>query len=137
MSKELLAAFLSGGFLVFGSYFLMKANHLLRYGKKAKGFVFANNFKRVYTSKNAGLYFPVIRFKTESEEWITQELEIGYNPPKEEGEKVKVLYDPDDPQHIQLDSTFVLVFLPRVLISIGFIGFVLSLLMYLELVVIN
>ncbi|MFK7951719.1 MAG: DUF3592 domain-containing protein [Ekhidna sp.] len=134
MSAEIILAFVSGGLMILGVFFWKKSDYLVKHGRKAEARIFKNNFRRMTTSSEGGVYFPVVRFLTDKKEWITQELDIGYNPPKGEGEIVEILYDPDDPTYIQLNTMFILIFLPRIMIPVGLIGFVLSLLIYLEVV---
>jgi hypothetical protein len=67
------------------------------------------------------LYYPVVRFLTDKQEWITQELNTGYSPAKKEGTKLEIIYDPNDPQSIQINSAFQLKILPRLLIIAGIV----------------
>ena len=120
--------------MVAGAYLWVKGNHLILNGKKVKAFVFANRHEYNPTNSKMGLYFPVVRFLTEDKEWVTKKLDVGYNPPLEEGSRLKIIYDPDDPEYLQIDNSFMLEFLPRILVACGMIGLILSLMYYLELI---
>lgn len=105
---------------------------LVNTGKTAKGIIFKNNYKGM--GSNRGLYFPVVRFLTDRNEWITQELNIGQNPPREEGKKVAIIYDPEDPTVVDIKSSFRQEFLPRILVAVGLSGVIIGLLLYLEII---
>lgn len=79
-----------------------------------------------------GVYYPVVRFKTENQQWITQQLSIGYQPAKREGTKLEVIYDPEDPSNVEINSTFQLVILPRLFVSLGLAGTIFGVLVYLN-----
>jgi hypothetical protein len=119
LSPELTILFISTGLLVLGAYFWQKGNHLLKNGKKAEAIVFSNTFK---ANSDNGVYYPVVRFLTDKQEWITKELNIGTNPKKPEGTKIQVLYDPEDPTDVQINSTFALEILPRIFTTLGVMG---------------
>lgn len=97
-----------------GGYSWRRNTYLLQYGKKAQGIIFKNNSVK-------GVYYPVVRFLTDQQEWITQELNTGSTYPKKEGSKLEVLYDPDDPNQIELYSSIHLRVLPIMLIIVGLI----------------
>lgn len=119
MPPELTILFISAGFLILGVYFWQKGNHLLKNGKKAEAVVFSNKFE---ASHNGGVYYPVVRFLTDKQEWITQELSVGTTPKKREGTKLQVIYDPENPTDVQINSTFVLEILPRIFTALGVMG---------------
>jgi hypothetical protein len=109
-----------------------KGNNLISTGEKSEAVVFKNNFRR--TGRDGGMYYPVVRFLTKDKEWITKELSIGQTPAMQEGSKIKVIYDPDIPTEVEIDSTFRLEVLPRIFVAIGIIMFIIGILGYLELV---
>lgn len=98
-----------------------KGAQLLASGKKAKAIIFKNNYSRS-NGGHSGVYYPVVRFLTDQQEWITQELSIGYYPAKKEGTELEVIYDPEDPTQVEINSAFQLEVLPRILVIIGFCG---------------
>src|SRR5882757_5441527 len=87
------------GAMTAGILLWQKGNHLLTTGKKAEAIIFKNHYKRG-SDIEFDAYYPVVRFLTDKQEWITQELSIGYSPAKKEGTKLKVIYDPDDPTNV-------------------------------------
>jgi hypothetical protein len=93
--------------------------------------IFKNNYSKG-SSGNSGTYHPVVRFLTDKQVWITQELSIGYNPPKKEGTKVEVIYDPEEPTDVEINSRFQLEILPRLLVCMGVLFLVLGFLELFE-----
>jgi len=132
MDGDLIIALISGVFIVLGAKLWQKNNYLIAHGKKTEAVIFKNNYKR--SGSDSGMYYPVVRFTTETEEWITQELSIGYTPAKAEGTKLEVIYDPEDPTHVEINGGFQLIVAPRFFVAIGLIGLILGLLDYLELI---
>lgn len=132
METELIIAIGSAIILLLGARFWQRGNHLILHGKKTEAVIFKNNFKR--TGSKGGMHFPVVRFTTDSKQWITQELSIGFSIAKSEGTKVQVIYDPDDPHIVEIHNTFQLEILPRIFVAIGLIGFVLAMLDYIEII---
>ncbi len=131
MAEEIILLFISIGALVVGIHLWQKGNYLLTNGKKAKAVIFKNNYSSG-NSSNPGTYHPVVRFLTDKQEWITQELSIGYNPAKKEGTKLEVIYNPDEPTDVEINSRFQLEILPRLLVSIGVFGLILGFLELFE-----
>jgi len=122
MTGELAIFFISIGAFAIGAHHWQKGNHLLRNGKKTRAIIFKNNCE---SNESDGIYYPVVRFLTDKQEWITQELSIGYNPAKEEGTKLEVIYDPDDPNSVEISSGIQLKILPRILVIAGILGLIL------------
>ncbi len=130
MDIELIILIVSATIAIAGVYLWQKGNHLLANGKKAEAIIFKNNFQS--SSSGGGTYHPVVRFLTDKQEWITQELSIGYSPAIPEGTKLKVIYDPDDPTNVEIHSSLQLEILPRLLVAIGVVGFIFGSLEYLD-----
>jgi hypothetical protein len=126
MFGEIITLAISIGSIAIGIHFWQKGNHLLTTGKKAKAIIYKNN------SGDGDIYYPVVRFLTDKQEWITQELSIGYSPAKKEGTKLEVIYDPDEPTNVEINSTFQLEILPRMLVVIGVCGLVFGVLELLD-----
>jgi hypothetical protein len=105
----------SGVCLLIGTYLLRRGNHFLKNGKRAEAVIFSNYY-------DGDAYYPVIRFLTDKQEWITHQLDIGHLPKKREGKKLQVVYDPEDPTDVQRYSFFMLAILPRLFIALGLIG---------------
>lgn len=123
MFEEIILLAISVSFLTIGIYLWKQGSQLLTTGKKAKAIVFKNNYSPG-TGTNRGVYFPVVRFLTDKQEWITQELNIGSNPALEEGSQLEIIYDPDDPTNVAINSTFQLEILPRIFVTIGLCGLI-------------
>jgi Protein of unknown function (DUF3592) len=130
MNTEIMMIILGGGFIVSGAMLWQKGNHLLKNGKRANAIIFKNNYTK--SGGNEGSYFPVVRFLTDKQEWITQELSIGYTPAKPEGMKLEVIYDPEEPTTVEIYSIFQLEILPRLLVATGIIFLIFGALEYLN-----
>jgi hypothetical protein len=131
MNSELLILAISLVLIVVGVLLWQKGNHLLATGKKAKAIVFKNNYN-AGVGQGGGAYYTVVRFLTDKQEWITQELSVGYSPAIEEGTELDVVYDPDDPTTVEINSSFQLEVLPRLLFVLGVCGLLLGFLEILE-----
>lgn len=117
--------------MVVGIRLWQKGDQLLTNGKKAKAIIFKNNYRSA-GANDGGTYYPVVRFLTDKQEWITQELSIGYSPAKKEGTRMEVIYDPEDPKTVEINSKFQLEIFPRVLIGMGICGLIFVLLEILD-----
>ena len=93
-----------GAFLtIWGIGRINERRKLLKNGVKVEGIVF--ELDRSMDNKGSVMYYPIIRFVTLEKEWVTKRLEIGTRPSAyREGEKVKVIYDPEDIEHFILDN---------------------------------
>jgi hypothetical protein len=132
MDTALIILLISFGFLIVGTILWQKGNHLLKNGKKADAIIFKNNFQS--SRSGGGTYYPVVRFLTEKQEWITQELSIGYSPAKEKGTKLQVIYDPEEPTNVEINSTLQLEILPRLFVALGSGGLIFGALEYLDVI---
>lgn len=130
MNSDLIIMILSGTFLIVGAFLWQKGNYLMANGKTAKAVIFRNNLSR--PDEEDGAYFPVVRFKTDKDEWITQQLDIGYQPAKPVGTKLEVIYDPDDPTSVAIHAAFELEILPRLFVTLGLAGLIFGTLAYLN-----
>lgn len=131
MLEEIIILTISIGAIAVGNHLWQKGSHLLTTGKKAKAVVFKNNYS---SGSDGGTYYPVVRFLTDKQEWITQELSIGYSPAKKEGTKLEVIYDPDDPTNVEINSSFQLEILPRLLVVVGLCGLIFGVLELLDII---
>ena len=131
MNIELVVLIASVIFLAVGIKLWQKGNLLLAKGKKAKAIIFKNNFR---SGSDGGVYYPVVRFLTDKQEWIAQELNVGYSPAKPEGTKVEVIYDSDEPTTVEINSVFQLEVLPRLFVVLGLAGFAFGVLEYIEII---
>lgn len=90
--------------------------HLILNGKKATAIIFDNIYKR---GSSGGLYYPVFRFLTDKNEWITRQYNIGYSRASKTGTEIEVLYDPDNPENFSKNNIFILEYLPGLLKTAG------------------
>ena len=123
---------ISSVFIIIGAILWQKGSYLLKNGKKASAIVYKNNFSR--SSDGGGTYMPVVRFLTDKDVWITHELSIGYSPAMPEGTKLDVLYDPEDPTNVEINSFAQLKFLPTLFVVLGVLGLIFGTLEYLEII---
>jgi len=107
----------SGVCLLVGTYLLRKGNHFLKNGKRAEAVIISNYY-------DGDVYYPVIRFLTDKQEWITYQFDTGYLPKRREGKKLQVIYDPEDPTDVEIYSVFMLGVLPRLFIALAVTGVV-------------
>ena len=122
MVGEIIILSISIVFLMIGITQWKKGNHLLGHGKKVNAIIFKNNEDNSGT--DGPMYFPVVRFQTDKQEWITKELSVGYSTPEKVGTKIKIIYDPEDPTSFETNSSFHLEILPRLLVAIGLSGLI-------------
>ncbi len=135
MEEELIIVFIASIAVILGIVQWQKGNKLLGKGIKARAVVYKNINKS--RNSDSGYYYPVIRFQTEDDKWITQELNFGQTNPKEVGTELDILYDPQEPTIVEINSRFRLVILPRVLVSSGIVAIILGLLSYFDLIHLN
>jgi hypothetical protein len=75
--------------------------------------------------------YPVVRFTTLKQEWITQKSSLSYFPGLlKKGETVKVVYDPHDPGNFYIDSKWTRI-TPVILIIAGLACLVLGVLSFM------
>lgn len=133
MPIELIMSIISGILLLAGAYLWIKGDYIILHGTKADSIV-VKNIEKKGNSKSVTLYYPVVRFKLENGESFVHEFDFGISPPYKKGDKIRVIYDPDDLTNVKVNSTFLLEMLPRLLVSIGLFGFIIGLLEYTDLV---
>ena len=69
-----------------------------------------------------GTFYAVIEFKTDNGVTITKQLDIGTNPPRSVGQRVSVIYNPNNPQEFVTFARTWLKVIPRLLMLLGLIG---------------
>lgn len=110
-----------GSFLVvLGIGKLNERRKLLKTGAKVDGVVFSVEEEWGVGTRRSRLYYPVIRYVTAENEWVTKRYEIGTNPSAyNEGDRVKVIYDKADIEHFIIDNiTTKLLGLVRIIIGV-------------------
>ncbi|WP_416866285.1 MAG: DUF3592 domain-containing protein [Imperialibacter sp.] len=129
MLIEIIILVVSFAVLAGGAVCLQKVHYLLNNGKKAEATIVGNHFE---STRQGGVYYPIVKFLTDKQEWITQQLSVGFKPKRAEGGKVDIIYDPDDLGNVEIDSTIMLEFLPRLLVVIGLCGVIFGVLEILD-----
>lgn len=135
MILEVFLLIIGTTFLVVGARKLQSSIWLRNNGTTTWGYVSAvlKEKKRDSDDYLQTYYTPVIAFETHNGEKIEQKLDISTSLNEyQEGMDVKVIYDPDDPQDCNIESTNRMIFLPWVFIILGLGQFVLAALSYLE-----
>jgi hypothetical protein len=103
--------------------------------KKSEAMVVRNNYTpselRLFESVDpvadeTGTFYAVIEFKTDRAETITKQLDIGTNPPISVGQRMSVIYNPNNPQEFVTFARTWLKVIPGLLMSLGLIGLLLS-----------
>lgn len=128
VSPEFLLRWLPPLFLVLGVVFLVVAVVTfvltLRFvagAERVTGTV--TDVSRETDSEGEVLFYPVVRFTTAEGRTLEFRSSTGSSSPPQPGDRVEVLYDPDDPQDARLSGFFDVWLLP---IVFGFIGVVAS-----------
>jgi hypothetical protein len=129
--NDVLLMIIPAVFIVIGVVFWRRASYLQENGKKADATIIDSVFER---SGDGGSYYPVVRFLTDKQQWVVKQLDVGYNFPKKKGTRVEVVYDPEEPTNVLINSVYVLAIMPRVFVCIGVVGFILGILVYLGIV---
>ena len=136
MESDLTLCLISGIALVLGVILYQKNKPLLQNGKRTQAVIFQNKLDRSVdfneTLSSRSIYYPIIKFTTDSNKQIIQELSIGYYPANAIGTKLEVIYNPDDPTNVEINSTLITKVLPTLLIAAGFVGFIVVVLEYAE-----
>lgn len=89
-------------FGLIGGAITMNAREFRRRAQRTRGLVVGLRASR---SGNGTVYYPTIRFTTLYGRQVEAETGYGSNPPPARpGEEVPVLYDPDRPTRIRIDS---------------------------------
>ena len=135
--------FLSFIALTIGLLLWRNGRRLYKEWKKSEAMVIRNNYVpselRLFESidpvaDETGTYYAVIEFKTDKGETITEQLEIGTNPPRRVGQRVSVIYNPSNPQEFVTFARTWFQLIPGILISLGLIGLLLSILDFFGLI---
>jgi hypothetical protein len=79
-----------------------------------------------------GTFYAVIEFITDKGETITKQLDIGANPPRPVGQRMSVIYNPNNPFEFVTCPRTWLGFISGLLIALGLVGQLVSILDLLE-----
>lgn len=104
--------------LIIGGYTLLrKLDKMKQNGVLVEGIIFSFDGSSSYSGNDSG---PVIRFVTKEGVWVTKEYSEGISHSfMKSGQKVRVIYDPDNPENFVVSSTTPK-WLPYLLLVIGF-----------------
>lgn len=102
MIENIIPLFIGLAFLFIAISTLLKQSRLRKTGLKTEGIVYDLS-KEPGSSLN--FCYPIIRFTTLSQEWITETANVGMFPGfYKKGQKVIVIYDQNSPKKFILDS---------------------------------
>jgi len=104
-------------FLIIIIFSYLNISKIAKVGVKTEGVVYDLESS---DNSNSLISYPIIRFLTIENEWITKTYKIGVFPGfYKKGEKVTVLYNPKDPRHFTIKSSYSYL-IPLI---VGIIGF--------------
>jgi hypothetical protein len=109
-------------FIFLGNRNLGKRNRLMETGVEVEGIIFEfESNKELVSDANFSSKYPVVRFVTTEGQWITKSTDIGLSTSFfKEGEKIKVKYNPDNPDDFIITSSL-FKWIPYTLIALGLI----------------
>jgi hypothetical protein len=106
-----------------------KYKQLLNSGERSEGIVFD-----LEKSKNSdsNAQYPIIRFLTKKEVWITKRVDLGISfSTYEQGDKVSVIYNPKKPEEFMLESKWQMI-ASQVLLALGIISLVIGIILFVR-----
>jgi hypothetical protein len=121
--------------LTIGWVLWRRGNNLFKKWKKSEAMVVRNKYTPNELAlfkpndpddDETGTYHAVVEFKTDKGETITKQLDIGGYPPRPVGQRMLVIYDPNNPLNFVTYPRTKLEIIPRVLVAIGLIGLLVS-----------
>lgn len=115
-----------GLFLLIISFILRKRmNKTFTNGYTTEGIIFDFDQENNYN-------YPIVRFTTLQQEWITQKSKVSYfSGLLKKGQVVKIVYDPHSPEDFYIDSKWTRI-TPAILIIAGLTCLVLGVLFYMD-----
>lgn len=123
---ELIITIISSIIGAIGIMLWQKGAYLNKHGKRSRAVVFSNDYRS--DSDGTGCYYPTVRFLTDQQVWITKELNVGFKPAIKEGTKLDVVYDPEEPTDVHINSAYYLIILPRIMVVISLCGLIFGIL---------
>jgi len=105
-SRDLLIGGLGLVFTVIGYFSRSKTQKIMKSGVRVEGVVFSTERDIELGSQGSitSSVYPIIRFVTAEKEWVTQKYNITSFPRYEEGDKVTVIYNPENITEFILDD---------------------------------
>jgi hypothetical protein len=102
MIAFLIAFFLGTCFIAISSKVQSKYKLLSEIGEKSEGIVFDSEKSK---NSDSNLQYPIIRFQTRKNEWITKAVDSGISTSTyKQGDKINVIYNPDKPEEFMIES---------------------------------
>ena len=129
--------FLSLVALTIGFIVWRRGNQLYKKWKKSEATVVRNKFipsgLALFESidpvaDETGTYYSIVEFKTENGETITKQLDIGTNPPRPVGQKMTIIYNPNNALDFLTYPRTMFKIIPGLLVAMGIIGLLVSIL---------
>lgn len=104
--------------IIIATIVLSKFNKIKKKGIVTEGVVFDLESS---TNANNLITYPIIRFATQKNEWITEPYKIGIFPGfYKKGSKVSIIYDPQSPASFFINSSSSHL-IPKVILIVGLI----------------
>ena len=127
---ELLIPFFIGAVLIwFSIKNQSKYKQLLNSGERSEGIVFDLE-KNKNSDSNA--QYPIIRFFTKKEVWITKRVNLGISfSTYEQGDKESVIYNPEKQEEFMLESKWQMI-ASQVLLALGIISLVIGIILFVR-----
>lgn len=112
MDSSIIILFIGLALIITGLMIRRKLAGLHEGGREAEGVV--NDFERDGDNR-----FPVVRFQTPDKKWITAKSNMSYLPTSlEKGAKVRLVYNPDNPENFYILSRWTTV-MPKIFLILG------------------
>ena len=130
LDQELFYVFFGVFFFAFGIIKFIKGKSLSENGEVVNGIVFRiDNKMSIGDDENR---VEIIRFVTKKKEWITEELTSTSLIPRSVGDKVKIIYNPENPKEFDIQSDLNLMIVPIIFVAIGAIVIIYGIISYLN-----
>lgn len=114
------------GAIYFSGVRLVKVIKFLKRAETTNAIVVKTNDYAQFPREEGDFYYPVVRFQIGQQEWVTQR--VGSATPKAltEGVEIKVFYDPENPNWVEINTGRLLI-APGFFLIFGIILFVIPL----------
>lgn len=116
---------IGGLFILLALFLFVRTRIFLGKAQETKGTVIEMISKR--GSKGGTSYSPVYEFRTITGQMIKVEDSLSTNPPMfQVGQKIDVLYEPENPQNARIKRCMSLYFMPALFAFLGFTFFIIG-----------
>ncbi|QIR40975.1 DUF3592 domain-containing protein [Tolypothrix sp. PCC 7910] len=113
---------IGGLFAVIGIIFAINTHSFVKTAESLQGTVIDSKLRSYKDSKgrSSSAYFPIVKITPSSGQETIFESHTGSKPPAfKKGQQVEVLYPPQDPDSVMINSWFELWFLPTIFTGLG------------------